>query len=100
MRVDYAPFAVDQTVDFRRIPRRKQPIAAIFVGNEVAQVIAQHREVSAIAYDYLWVEIFAARNTDASVEISEMLLNSFPTIQEFVRAGVEICHILAVGLQE
>ena len=57
----------DQTVDFSSIPARLELLTARLVGNEVAQVVAQHREIAIIADGYLRVEIFAAHDVGVFV---------------------------------
>src|SRR3954462_10703494 len=65
-----APFSVGQTVDFRGVPVRLELLAACSIGNEIAQVVAQDREVAIIADCNLWFAIFAAHDVRVYVKFS------------------------------
>ena len=47
VRMNDAPYVADQAVHFGRIPLRQEFLATRFVGDEVPQVVAQHREIAA-----------------------------------------------------
>jgi hypothetical protein len=94
-----APFSVGQTVDFRGVPVRLELLAACSIGNEIAQVVAQDREVAIIADCNLWFAIFAAHDVGVFVKFSDVVYHGLTTHQQLFGGRIEIGHVFTVSLK-
>src|SRR5574343_2067693 len=100
VHMHHTPPTVDEAIALCGIPGGTLLFTALSVGNDIDQVVVQHREVASGADDHLGVGELVAQDVELALEeLAEVRLHGLAAIQSSLRERVEIGHVLAVHLQ-